>query len=350
MAKLWQRSRTAEGKSQLHEADLAQLRLRTPALISLTGFFTTDDEPGFIAGALKRMEEMMAARPGTPAPVDLYAWSHTSLKNIFNLAAYNLRPQSRASEAGYALASGVIMPLVTQDFVRGKDGSVAGTPLAAEDAKRNLRNITFFGYSAGTILAQECYNAALDMMQKTGFRKDAARDILHEVVLVSAGNISRPSREKDRFTTLYLVASNDRIIRAKNRIWRPLKTLFARYARNLTIKPLSKTSLFVSAAVKKQMWEWRTQAGETWQQKITPLLPSWTLIKSYHELPHYITHDENLSQFAKIAGYALTNATARTERVAPLDLIAPPATVAAQEAAAYRERIRRAVVADNVRV
>lgn len=342
MAKLWQRSRTAEGKSQLNEIDLAQLRITAPALISLTGFFTTDGEPGFIAGAIKRMEELMAARQGTPAPVGLYAWSHTSLKNIFNLAAYNLRPQSRASEAGYKLAAGVIMPLVTQDFTRGKNGEVTGTPLAAETAKRNLRNITFFGYSAGTILAQECYNAAFEMMQKTGFHKDEARDILHEVVLVSAGNVSRPSREKDRFTTLYLAASNDKMILLKNRIWRPLRTLFARYARNLTVKSLSKTSLFISAAVKKEMWEWSNNAGEARKQKITPLLPSWTFIKSYHELPHYITHDENLSQFAKIVGYALTNATARTERLAPMDLIAPPPAVPENEAALYKARLRRA--------
>lgn len=345
MAKLWHRSRTADGISQLHEVDLAQLRISGPALISLTGFSTSDNEPGLIAGAIKRMEELLAARPEkpspAPAPVAIYAWSHSGLRNIFNLAAYNLCPQQHASKAAHKLAAGVILPLVTTE---------AGAPLPGEEAKRNLRNITFFGYSAGTILAQESFNAALLMMQKAGYKKDAARDILQEIVLVSAGNISRPSKENDRFTTLYLAASNDKIIRAKNRIWRPLKTLFARYARDLTIKPLSKTSLFISAAVKREMWEWRTHEGETWRQKITPMLPSWTLIKTYHELPHYITHDENLSQFAKIAGYALVNATARTDRMPPLALIAPPPGIPDKEASAYTERIHRAVVGARIRV
>lgn len=335
MAKLWQRSRTAEGVSQLSEIDLARLRITAPAVISLTGFSTSDNEPGLIAGAIKRIEELLGTQQKKEVPTEIYAWSHSGLRNIFNLAAYNLHPQHHASQAGYKLASGVIMPLVM---------TITGAPLPVEEAKRNLRHITFFGYSAGTILAQECFNAAFEMMQKTGYQKKEAREILHEVVLVSAGNISRPSQEKNRFTTLYLVASNDKIIRAKNRIWRPLRTLFARYARNLTIKPLSETSLFISATVKKDSWEWRTHEGKTWRQKIIPMIPSWTMIKSYHELPHYVTHDENLSQFAKIASYAITNAATRTGRMTPLELIAPPSTVPAPEADTYKARILRATI------
>lgn len=387
MAKLWQRSRNADGKSQLHEISLTDLKIERPSVIFLSGYFTTDDQPGYIAGALKRLEEMMQNRPGhdvtpaaeatpdpkplaqgadngTPAtetilrnadkPVDLYAWSHTSLANIFNMAAYNLKPGSRASQAAYSLAQGVIMPLVAKDFGLDGNGQMTGTPLPAEDAKKNLRNITLFGYSAGTIVAQECFNASMQMMQKIGYSADQARDVLQEVALVSTGNVSRPTKEKDRFTTLYLVASNDRIIRAKNRIWRPLKTLFARFARNLNIKSLSATSAFISAAVTKKKWEWRNRDGKTWKEKITPLIPSWTMIKSYHELPHYITHDENLSQFAKVVQYSLTNAINRAEgdgkRLTPMQMLAPPAGVADAEAAAYNQKIAKAIVPEKVRI
>lgn len=360
MAKLWQRTRSADGTSQLHDVSLTDLRITRPSVIYLSGFLTTDGQPGFIAGGLKRLEEMMGHRPAPhdAQDVDLYAWSHTSLGNLFNMAAYNMQPQSRASAAAHSLAQGIIMPLVARDFKIDGDGNLSGTPLPVEEAKRNLRNITLFGYSAGTITAQECYNASLQMMQKLGYKTDTARDVLHEVALVSAGNVSRPSKEKDRFTTVYLVASNDKIILAKNRIWTPLKTMFARFARNLNIKKLSATSAFISAAVSKQKWEWREAKGKTWQERIRPLIPSWTFIKSYHELPHYITHDENLSQFAKIVNFSLTNAIARApvhaggdgKRLDPLDLIQPPEGFPAPAAAAYNTKIDKAMVAKGVRI
>lgn len=357
MAKLWQRTRTADGKSQLHDISLTDLRIEKPSVIFLSGYFTTDNQPGFIAGALKRLEEIMGHRPAPhdEKPVDLYAWSHSSLANIFNMAAYNLCPQSRASTAAYNLAQGVIMPLVAKDFKIDGDGNLSGTPLPLDEAKRNLRNITFFGYSAGTIVGQECFNASMKMMQKIGYTPEQAREALHEVALVSAGNVSRPSKEKDRFTTLYLVASNDKIIRAKNRIWAPLKTLFARFARNLNIKKLSATSAFISAAVTREKFEWRMRDGKTWKERITPLIPSWTMIKSYHELPHYITHDENLSQFAKIVNFSLTNAVNRAEdpaapRLSPLDLIRAPEGVPANDAAAYAAKIEKAMVGKDVRI
>jgi hypothetical protein len=266
------------------------------------------------------------------------------------MAAYNLRPATRASQAAQELARGVIMPLVAKDFRLNGDGAMAGTPLPAEEAKKNLRNITLFGYSAGTIVAQECFNASMTMMQKIGYTADQARDVLHEVALVSAGNVSRPSKENDRFTTLYLVASNDKIIRAKNRIWAPLKTL--------NIKRLSATSAFISAAVTKKKFEWRNRDGKTWQEKITPLIPSWTMIKSYHELPHYITHDEHLSQFAKIVQYGLTNAINRADArvnpegktLTPMEMLNPPHGVDAAEAATYHQKIAKAIVPEKVRI
>lgn len=360
MAKLWQRTRRADGTSQLQDISLTDLRITRPSVIYLSGFLTLDSQPGFIAGGLKRLEEIMGHRPAPhdAEHADLYAWSHTNLANVFNMAAYNVSPETRACAAAQSLARAVIMPLVTRDFKLDGDGRISGAPLPPDEAKRNLRNITFFGYSAGTIAAQECYNASLEMMQKLGYAKDDARSVLQEVALISAGNVSRPSKEKDRFTTVYLVASNDKIIRAKNRIWSPLKTMFARFARNLNIKKLSATSAFISAAVSKQKWEWRVANGKTWQERIRPLIPSWTFVKSYHELPHYVTHDENLSQFAKIVNFALTNAVARApayaggegKKLDPLDMIQPPQGIPANDAAAYTAKIRQAMVGKDVRI
>lgn len=351
MAKLWQRSRTSDGKSQLHEIALDNLKIEKPSMIFLCGFFTTDDQPGFIAGGLKRLEQITANRPGAQTPVDLYAWSHTSLRNVFNLAAYNLRPQTRYSGPAEKLARGLILPLVAEGIRDNGDGSIAATPLPEDTARKNLRNITFFSYSAGTIVGQECFNASMKMMQQAGYTAEKARDLLQEVVMISAGNISRPSKEKNRFTTLYLIASNDRLIAAKNRIWRPLKTLFARFARRLNIKQMSGTSALISAAVTKAKWETvsRDNAADE-KRRISPLFPSWTMVKSYHELPHYITTDENLNQFAKIVHYSATNAINRTAKLSPLALLEPPAGVPEQTAAAFRTKIRKAVVGKDVRI
>lgn len=342
MGKLWQRSQDENGKSKLDQVDLDSLRITKPTVVYISGFMTTDKQPGFIAGGLKRMEELLGHRADSDAhPVELLAWSHSSLANIFNLAAYNLTPATRLSKAGHDLARGLIMPQVT---------NAAGEKLPLDEAAKNLRNITLFGYSAGTIAAQECFNAAMHRMKKIGYSDTEARGLMKEVVLISTGNISRPSQEKDRYTTVCLAASNDRIIAAKNRLWQPLKTMFARFARKLNVKPLSDSSLFISAAVKKEDFEERIADGKTWRARIKPLIPAWMIMKSHHELPHYITHDENLSQFARIVLFSMTNAITRTARIAPLDLIQPPKGTSEEIATPYRERIKGAMVGPSVRV
>jgi hypothetical protein len=224
MAKLWRRPRDGEDrKSHIHEVDLSALRIDKPSVFFLNGFFTQDDTPEYIRASLRNMEDVMANRPGAQTPVDVYCWSHSGLADIFNVAAYSARPGSRACPAVRKLAAGVIMPLVAKDFKIGPDGKALGTPLPLEEAKKNLRNITFFGYSAGTITAQECFNASLKMMKQIGYAEKDAREALHEVVCVGVGVMSRPSKERDRFTTLFLEATNDKIVLFKNRLWRPLR-------------------------------------------------------------------------------------------------------------------------------
>jgi len=356
VGKLWDRTQDENGKSKLNEVDLSNLRITAPTLVYLSGFLTNNNRPDYVAGGIKRMEELLKDRTGdAPAP-KIYAWSHTSLKNLFNLALYNMAPSTRSSDAGYDLGAGVLMPLVARDFKRHADGSIEGTPLPLEEAKKNLSNVTFFGYSAGSIVAQETFNATMKMMQKIGYGEKDARRALNEVVLVSAGSISRPSKETNRFKTIYLVATNDRIMRMKNWIWgtmgTALRTAFGKYgwkknSKDLTVRPLSETSVFISTSVRPDLHEMKPGINGKFEKKpIEPLYPAWTLRRSYHELPHYITLDDNNNQFARIALYALTNAVTRQQSgVAALDLISPPQqdSHSAEAQAAYRNRIEQAL-------
>ncbi len=347
MGKFWRRTADAEGKAQLQEVPLDQVRITAPTVIYLSGFLTNNNRPGYVAGSIKSMEVLL--KDGFPKLPPIYGWSHTSLRNLFNLARYNSHPSKRSSDAGFDIAAAVLMPLVAKDFSRDKKGNVTGTPLPLDEAKKNLRNVTFFGYSAGSIVAQEAYNAQLKMMKKIGYAEKDARAALNEVVLIAPGVVSRYTKETDRFTTLFLVASNDRMMRAKNLIWRPLSAIYNKFAKRiankngLVIRPLSDTSVIVNAPVRATDYQWQyDENGNRTEKKYFQLLyPKWLHRRSYHELPHYITRDESNNSFANIAYYALVNAINRKDRIAPLDLLKPaPATA---ETAAYQAKIAAAI-------
>lgn len=346
MGKLWQKTVNSAGKSELIEMNLETMQITQPTIVYLSGFLTNNNRLGYVAGSIKSVQELLANRPELPAVPTVYGWSHTSLRNLFNLAAYNTNPSSRSSDAGYDIGGGVLMPLVAKDFVRNKDGTVSGTPLSLEEAKKNLKNVTFFGYSAGAIVAQETYNATLKMMKGVGYDEKDAKAALNEVVLVAAGVFSRYTKENNRFTTVYLVATNDRMMRAKNWIWGTFGTMlrtvfkpFAQKQNDLSIRRLSETSILVSAPVSAKLHEWKydDEGQRTEKKRIEPLYPIWSLRRSYHELPHYVTTDENHNSFANIALYALMNAVSRTGRLEPMQLLE-----AASSSAEYRQKIAKA--------
>jgi hypothetical protein len=60
------------------------------------------------------------------------------------------------------------------------DGSCLGHKIPADEAAKRLRNLTFFGYSAGTIVAQETRNAATGMMKKIGYTEEEANKMRKE--------------------------------------------------------------------------------------------------------------------------------------------------------------------------
>jgi hypothetical protein len=344
MSKLWYRTRGEDGASRLHEVNFSDFRVAGPTVIYLSGFLTTNGQPGFIAGALKRLEEMLGHRaPAVAHDATLYAWSHSSLANLFNMAAYNGFPSRAASRAGHVFARNLIMPLVAENL-GWQGGRPKGRPLPADVIRQNLRHLTLLTYSAGTVTVQESFNAAHKMMRQIGMKDAEIRDLLGEVVVISTGNVSRPSKEKNRFTTLYLVASNDIVVRVKNALWAPLRTLLSKmmfdHPDALRAEKLSPASLLVTARVGHSDWEWRLDAGgKSFKSQIKRLMPAWTLVNSNHELPYYITHDEKLSPFANIALYGLTNAVGRTQKLDIERLVAAPATRPAAEAAAYTAKM-----------
>jgi hypothetical protein len=335
MAKLWNMTTDASGKKVLEDLDLKTFCVTAPAVIFLTGVFTDDEQAGHIAGAIDRLEEIVDNRAQPHPPTEVYAWSHNpALRNVFDLAAYNFRPNGTPAPATRKLAEKIFKPLLLDDN---------GQPLPEDIARKNMRNITLFGYSAGSITGQDCFNATLNIMTAAGYDADKARGILKEVVLISVGNMSRPSQEKDRFTTVYLTATNDKLNVANRRIWSPLKSLFTKVSRKLTIKRMSPSSLLISARVSHTKKETRRRKDRTWKERIEPMVPRWMLFRSYHELPRYITEDDGVSPFSKIVLYAVTNAAARAGVMDPLDLIRPPAGVDPATAAAYTARIDKAV-------
>jgi hypothetical protein len=346
MAKLWRRPNSTEPKDPpFVEVDLPHLRIEKPSLIFLNGFFAFDHIPEFQRSGLAKMEEYLAARPAGSPAADVYTYSHAGLKDVFNVAAYSVLPAFRACKAARNLAAGVIMPLVAKDFKRDEKGNVSGTPLPFDEAKKNLRNITFLGYSAGCVTAQECFVASLRMMKKIGYTEKDARKALNEVVYVGVGVVSRPGREKNRFTSLFLEATNDSLVRFKNRIWAPLRVFLDHFFHRLKIKQLGEHAAIITAALPHKHWEFRIRDGKTVKEQVRNLLPNASaFIKTYHELPRYVTQDEELSPFAKMVNYSLTNAVGRDKLFAPMELLEPPKGTDEATAAAYREKISKAYV------
>jgi hypothetical protein len=346
MAKLWRRPNNNEPATPAAlEVDILKLRIDKPSLIFLNGFFVLDNNFEWVKASLKKMEDLIANRPQGAPPVDVYSYTHAGLKEAFNVAAYCVRPGSRSCPVANKLASGIVMPLVAKDFKIGNDGKATGTPLPLDDVKKSLRNITFFGYSAGCITAQEIFVASLRMMKQVGYTEKDARSALNEVVYIGVGVVSRPGREKDRFTTLFLEATNDKIVRFKNRLWAPLRVLFQRFVQGLKIKHLGDHAAIITAAVPKKNWEISIINGKTVREKVANLLPrasAW--YKTYHELPRYVTQDEELSPFAKMVQYGLVNAVGRSSLLDPMQLLEPPAGTDAAVAAAYNDKIANAYV------
>jgi hypothetical protein len=344
--------------AQVREVALTDVNITRPTMVYLSGFLTNDDRNDYVIGSMRRMTELIGNRPEIRQQPDIYGWTHTDLKNLFNLAVYNTFPGTRSSQAGYRVGSAILMPLVAKDFAYDeKSGKASGLPLPPEEARKNLKNVTLFGYSAGTVVAQETYNATRKMMRQIGFDDKTASELLKDVVLISTGAISRTTKERDRYTTVTLIASNDRINRAKNWIWGTVgsalqylklqTSAWGPHSKDLTITPLSETSLHATTSIRPSLYEWQydKDGQRSHKRPIDPLYPKWQPRRSYHELPPYITTDDKNNQFSRIALYSLINAFNRSGRITPQELIQIPAndTHSPELQDAYRKRIETAL-------
>ena len=329
MAKLWKKSRETERIPKLDEVVLPDISIRSPTVIFLPGIFTTTKHKQHTAEGMDDVESLLRRHRVSPLP-DIYGLTHDNLRNIFNLASYNGNPKKACSRAAREMAEALILPLVLKD----------GKPLPQEQAAVNLRNLTLVGYSAGTVFAQEMYNASLKKMKQAGYGEDAAKKVLNEVVLVSMATVSRPTKEQDRFTTVYLAGTNDLAVRVKNRIWRPLSRIFSRHSRDLVIRQLSRTSLLITAAIPRKFWNWRDEEdGSRVKASIAPLLPEKSRVRTNHEMPHYMTCDDEHNAFSKIVLYTLVNAIGRKTLLTPAELIQPDKAQDMEKAKSYRDRI-----------
>ena len=334
MAKLWKKISDADNKVQLQELAADNLSLTKPTVIYLSGILTTDGNAPSILSGIDDVEKLLEGRKELREQPEVWALSHKNLKNIFNIFAYNLNPEKACSRAAKDMAQLLILPMV----------AAAGKPLPFEQAAENLRKLTLVAYSAGSVFAQEMFNASLRLMKKCGYDDRAARKLLEEVVLISMANVSRPTKERERFTTLYLAGSDDIAVRLKNRLLRPLGKIFSRYNGALAIRSVSKNALLITGEIAKTMWQWRDKPDGTQEKtEIPPLFPKNWLFRSHHEIEHYTTSDANHNPMAKFVLNALVNAVNRRQRTEVARLLEPVTAKDAAEVHSYRQRIAAAL-------
>ncbi len=330
MPKLWEKTLDTKDNNNMPEVDLATLAISSPTVVFISGRETTDKNKTEISKSILFIKKLLQDQPEITTMPQVYSWSHSrQLSRIFNMAAYHYFPQHSYRPSAKKLAQGIIMPLV----------SAGGKPLDYAEAQEKLRNLTLFGYSAGSVFAQEVFNASLKMMQDIGYTPDDARALLQEVALITIGTISRPTHEQDRFTTISLANSDDWFVRAKNRLMHPFHRIFTRAARPLKIRSMSATSLLITAAARGRIRDRKKEPVEIIENV---KLPRWNLASSNHEARDYVNSDDKQSQVSRIVLHALINAVNRKQTLTPSQLIEPVASLGGEERALYLRKIAKA--------
>jgi len=359
MPKLWKKTGNAKNNSDLVEVDSSPLVISRPTVVFFPGQMTRDNVQDIVSKDLNKVNSLFA---DMPQPPQVYLWSHPahaipankSLLDTFKgvadyltrhklpplddndlsamqrLLAYEASFQHSTTDLAREQAQKLIMPLVTDK---------QGKPLPFDTARKNLRNLTFLAYCIGNLYVQELYNAALVMMQFSGFRPDDTRKLLSEIVLVSFGSVAEPKEERDRYTTISLIHNDDSMLHKKDQWLHPLRSIFARFDRRLKIKELSESSLLVTATVMTSQID-RNKHNEV----IAGVhLPPWQKDAFNHFMSDYVNNDDNTSQVSRIVQYSLINAVSRTGTVRPMSLMkAPPVAGKTPETARYDRKIATA--------
>jgi len=349
MNKLWRNTSDSSTQYGMAEMKSGEVDTSKPVVIFLSGFSTTNTEPRSVKAVMTHVEKMLDGTTDQVAEhINLYAWQYESkrsnIKNIFN---YNCRPSKAFSNSALTFVYDHFLPLMVNDPKTDlKKKTASGTLKPYKEIEKAFDKITLMSYSYGGVFSQEVHNAMIKTMNDLGFNQKRARSLVSKIHLVSMGSMSRPTFEKNRFTSITMVATNDRMAKHKSRIWWSLKEMFARASKKLTVKKLSKRSYYVTAPVQRHLFEERVdKEGNMVMRNIRKLFPKWWPRNSYHELPHYTTDRDDDNQFSKIARYALLNSIKRTARLSPLDMIQPTAPLigdkqyTAQENAKYKKRV-----------
>lgn len=361
MTKLWRSTFDDKGKRQIEEIQALDVANNEPTVVFFSGFSTINKWKSFIGGALKSAEKMLGMTPEQSNNIQIVTGSYKGLGQFFNLLAYNRFPNIYCSKAGKKAARDLILPRVAKNITLKKNNHFkSADKISVREAKENLRQLTLIGYSMGTVITQEMYNASRKFMSKIGYTKEETKDILSEVVLLSMGTMSRPTKEKNRFTTLFMVASNDDVARKRAHIhFRPSEHRARQAKHGLKITPWSDTGLYISAPVKPELSETVIdENGNEEKRRIKMLYPKWSGFYSHHELPHYITNDDEDNEFSKIVSFALANAIRRNETTKVTDLISPASTLVVEdnklfdehEIATYNQRIAKALNIQKIKM
>ena len=362
MPKLWEKTGDAKNNSDLVEVDQSKLAISKPTVIFFPGQMTTETREELVS---KNLHEVKKVFSDMLEPPPVYLWScqdqnvpqkklslsfifrfavHdltlrllppppiNELSTLFRIAVYTTSFRRTSFSVAKDQAKKLIMPLVT---------TAEGKPLPFDEAQKNLRNLTFIGYSIGGFTVQELYNAARGLMRKAGYKKKDTRKLLQEIVLLNLGGFAEPRKEKNRYTAISLVYNDDSMLRARERLFHPLRRIFSHFSRRLKIKQLSETSILVSATA---MGKWRDRRKQPQKDIIENVqLPRWRRKAFNHFFADYANTDDNSNQFSRIAQYVLMNAVNRKDTVKPGDLLKAPATLEkTPEVARYERKIVQA--------
>ena len=353
MSTLWRKA-PKSSEEPLVEVNAGEVTLERPTVIFLTGVSTTVKQPKFVSGSLSHVNEMLdSAGPGLSAKTDVMAWSYQSKrKNFMSVFSYNANPQGYFSKTARKFVDDFLLPHMNPHAAPDRKGQliIAGENKPIAETQRAFNNLTLLAYSYGSVFAQEVYNASRARMRELGYTDRQSKLLMSRIHQISLGAVSRPMQEQDRYSSICMVATNDRISNHKRRIWWSVGELFAAYAQKLTIKSLSKRSLYISAPVQKDLWEEKTgKDGKVEKRNINHLFPKWWVRASHHELPHYTTNQDHSNAFARIARYALINSVTREKTLRPEQMIAPPASLrqpgqcTPHEIQAYEARIAKGI-------
>jgi hypothetical protein len=324
---LWRREYYKDGSAKLKEVHPGAVDLSRPTLIYCTGYLTTHTQPGYVSGSIKALEELLGGGEDLYKQMEIYGTSNKNRHSAaFNVSAYNYKSSEHHTLAEKEFVENVFLKSIAKNGKLHSDGRISGEKRPLKEVREKFQNLTLYGYSYGTIVAQAIHNALREAMLDIGYKQEEITDLAREIVLINVGNVTRPEKEANRFTSLVFQGTNDRPVFLKDLVWRSGEKRLFRKPKELSITRLSERCLFLTTHFNKEMYRWKKIEDKYEYQKIDKLLPKWVPFYSVHEMDYYVTQKETDNEFARIIANALRNAVTRngSPDVAKLLEVSPP--------------------------